>query len=77
MAEEILLGLQEPLKSEKVQITLKLCIQLLCFKPYTQILESNQVSSASHSPVWFVTFMTSVKAFKTAKMCLILLKYCF
>ena len=35
-----------------------------------------QVSSASHCPMWFITFMTSAKAFSAAKLHLTLPKYC-
>ena len=35
-----------------------------------------QVSSVSHSPVWFITFTTSAKVSRVAKLCLMLPKYC-
>ena len=53
-------------------------LKVMNFKAIVQAVETNpgvaleeyQVSSASHSPVWFINFMTSVKASKTTELCL-------
>ena len=49
------------------------------FKAVLQAIETNreyQASLASHSPVWLITFTTSIKAPGTAKLCLLLAKFC-
>ena len=61
-------------------VVLKLWILRPCCEPQRQIwqivLGECQVRLASHSLVWFVTFMTLAKASQTDKLCLTLLKYC-
>ena len=42
----------------------------------TRALREYQASSASHSPVWFITFTTLGKTHEAAKLCLTLPKYC-
>ena len=41
-----------------------------------QAIKANLMSSASHSPVWFINSMTSAKVSGAAKFCHTLLKYC-
>ena len=51
--------------NKQAQVSLRLWILRLCTKLYRQIwqveLREYQVSSASHSPVYFIIFLTSVK----------------
>ena len=62
------------------QISLQSWIPKLCSKPFWQIQwvarGEYQVSLASHSPVWFITFMTLAEAFAAAELFLTLPKYC-
>ena len=59
---------------------LKLWIPRQCSKPWKQIhrvaLGEYQVSAASHSSVWIVTFITLAKVSGSAKLCLTSPKYC-
>ena len=41
----------------------------------TAALEEYQKSSASYSPMWFVTFTTSAKSSRAIKLCFMLTKY--
>ena len=60
------------------QVGLKPWIPMLCYKPLRQIqlivLWEYQVSSVSHSTLYFVIFTTSLKASRAAKLCLMLHK---
>ena len=77
MVQEILFGLQ---KSQwQSQVDLKPWIPRLCSKPERKIqyvaLKKYQMNLISHSPVWFVTFMSSGKASRAVKLCFTLPKY--
>ena len=64
----MLLGLQEPQQPVKVRYAM---LQAIWVK-----LDEYQVSSASESSAWFVTFTILAQAFKTAKLYFTLPKYC-
>ena len=60
-------------------VGLKPLISRPCSKSKRQIcrvtLWEHQVTSSSHSSVWFITFMASAKASGAAELCLTMLKY--
>ena len=67
-------------RTSTIKVGLKPLIPRRCFNLLMQIrreaLGEYQVSSASHSPVWPVTFMTLAKASRADELCHTSPKYC-